>query len=93
MYEIVPSPKFKREFRKLPPEVQDLVTELGEAQRANPFPEGYDIRKMKGERHLWRIRLNTEYGSYRYVFLFSRRERLIIQKSIRLRKDVYRKRT
>ena len=48
---------------------------------------------MKGERHLWRIRLNTEYGSYRYVFLFSRRERLIIQKSIRLRKDVYRKRT
>ena len=33
-----------------------------------------------------------DHGSYRYVFLFSRRERLIIQKSIRLRKDVYRKR-
>lgn len=89
-YEIIPSPKFRRELRKLPGEVQRQIAQLEELQRITPFPEGYDIKKMKGERKLWRIRLNTRYGSFRYVFLVSRREKLIIQKSIRLRKEAYR---
>jgi len=90
-YEIIPSPRFKRQLKKLPEEVQERIAQVERLQRTTPFPQGYDIRKMKGERKLWRIRLNTRHGSFRYVFLISHRERLIIQKSIRLRKDVYRK--
>jgi mRNA-degrading endonuclease RelE of RelBE toxin-antitoxin system len=89
-YEIIPSSKFKRELKKLSEEVQKKIAQLEELQRTTPFPEGYDIKKMKGERKLWRIRLNTRYGSFRYVFLVSRRENMIIQKSIRLRKEAYR---
>ena len=65
------------------------MEEVEELQRTTPFPKGYDLKKMKGERRLWRIRLNTSHGSFRYVFLVSHSEKVVIQKSIALRKDVY----
>ncbi|MGQ9627177.1 MAG: hypothetical protein ACUVV0_09785 [Anaerolineae bacterium] len=47
------------------------------------------MKKLKIERGLWRIRFNTAHGSFRYVFWVSRSERIIVQKSIVLRKDAY----
>lgn len=88
-YEVIPGPKFKRQLKKLPPEVRERVEEIEELQRITPFPKGYDLKKMKGGRGLWRIRLNTSHGSFRYVFLVSHAERVVIQKSIALRKDAY----
>ena len=88
-YEVIPGPKFRRQLKKLPPEVQERVKEIEELQRTTPFPKGYDLKKMKGERGLWRIRLNTRHGSFRYVFLVSHSEKVVIQKSIAVRKDAY----
>ena len=89
VYEVVPGSKFRRQLKKLPPEVRERVGEVEELQRTTPCPKGYDLKKMKGERGLWRIRLNTSHGSFRYVFLVSHCEKVVIQKSIALRKDAY----
>ena len=89
MYEVVPGSKFRRQLKKLPLEVRERVEEIKELQRTTPLPKGYDLKKMKGERGLWRIRLNTSHGSFRYVFLVSQSEKVVIQKSIALRKDAY----
>jgi mRNA-degrading endonuclease RelE of RelBE toxin-antitoxin system len=89
LYEIVPSSKFRRQLKKLSQEVQERVKEVEELQRTTPFPKGYDLKNMKGEKGLWRIRLNTSQGSFRYVFLVSHSEKVVIQKSIALRKDAY----
>lgn len=88
-YEVIPGPKFRRQLKKLPQQVRERVKEIEELQRTTPFPEGYDLKKMKGERGLWRTRLNTSHGSFRYVFLVSHSEKVVIQKSIALRKDAY----
>ena len=88
-YEIVPSSKFRRQLKKLSQEVQERVKEVEGLQCTTPFPKGYDLKKMKGEKGLWRIRLNTSQGSFRYVFLVSHSEKVVIQKSVALRKDAY----
>ena len=88
-YEVVPGSKFGRQLKKLPQEVRERVKEIEALQRTTPFLEGYDLKKMKGEKGLWRIRLDTSYGSFRYVFLVSHSEKVVIQKSIALRKDAY----
>jgi mRNA-degrading endonuclease RelE of RelBE toxin-antitoxin system len=50
VYEVVPGSKFRRQLKKLPPEVRERVEEIEELQRTTPFPKGYDLKKMKGER-------------------------------------------
>jgi len=49
-YEVIPGPKFRRQLKKLPQQVRERVKEIEELQRTTPFPEGYDLKKMKGER-------------------------------------------
>jgi len=76
-------------LKKLPKEIRSFISEISEVQKSNPFPEGYDLKKMKGAKNLWRVRFNTRHGSFRYVFEVNSTSKLIMQKGVVLRKDVY----
>ena len=88
-YKVISSSKFERQLKKLPKEVVSFITEISEVQKSNPFPEGYDLKKMKGFKNPWRVRFNTKHGSFRYVFEVNNSNKMILQKSVVLRKDVY----
>jgi mRNA-degrading endonuclease RelE of RelBE toxin-antitoxin system len=88
-YKVISGSKFERQLKKLPKEVGSFITEISEVQKNNPFPEEYDLKKMKGFKNLWRVRFNTKYGSFRHVFEVDSSNKMILQKSVVLRKDVY----
>jgi mRNA-degrading endonuclease RelE of RelBE toxin-antitoxin system len=88
-YKVISGSKFERQLKKLPKEIGSFIAEISEAQKSNPFPEGYDLKKMKGFKNLWRVRFNTKHGSFRYVFEVNNSNKMILQKSVVLRKDVY----
>jgi len=88
-YKVIPSSKFERQLKKLPKEIRSFISEISEVQKSNPFPEGYDLKKMKGTKNLWRVRFNNRHGSFRYVFEVNSTSKRIMQKGVVLRKDVY----
>jgi len=88
-YRVIPSSKFERQLKNLPKEIRSFIAEISEVQKITPFPEEYDLRKMKGAKNLWRVRFNTKHGSFRYVFEVDKSSKIVLQKSVVLRKDAY----
>ena len=86
---VIPSSKFERQLKKLPKEIRSFIAEISEVQKITPFPKGCDLRKMKGAKNLWRVRFNTKHGSFRYVFEIDSSNKMVLQKSVVLRKDAY----
>jgi mRNA interferase RelE/StbE len=71
-----------KEFRSLPEQIQERVSEAVEKLRLDPFPPG--ARKLVGPGKLYRLRI----GSYRLVYRIE--ESGIFITRIRHRKDAYR---
>jgi len=88
-YKVIPGSKFGRQLKKLSKEIQSFIAEISEFQKITPYPQGYDLKKMKGSKNLWRVRFNTKHGSFRYVFEVDKSNKMVLQKSVVLRKDAY----
>lgn len=75
-----------KEFNKLSVKLQDRMLEAFHILSQNPFSEFLDIKKLKGEDHLYRIRV----GSYRLVYEIQKQVLKVIIIKIGDRKEVYR---
>lgn len=76
----------KKEFERLPKNIQDQVVEAVQFLSENPFSELLKIKKLKGAETLFRIRI----GSYRVVYNVQRSVLTVIVIKIGHRKEVYR---
>ncbi|MEI6535320.1 MAG: type II toxin-antitoxin system RelE/ParE family toxin [Verrucomicrobiaceae bacterium] len=74
----------RKELEKLPPPIAERIFVRIEALATNPRPAG--SLKLKGEDHLWRIRV----GDYRVIYGIRDREWIVDVSIVRHRKDVYR---
>lgn len=76
----------KKEFDRIPSDIQNKVVEALSILSQNPFSEFLKIKKLKGADELYRIRL----GDYRLVYEVRRHILVIIVIKIGHRKDIYR---
>ena len=74
----------RKELEKLSRPISERILGRIEALAANPRPAG--SLKLKGEDHLWRIRV----GDYRVIYEIRDRELIVDVSIVRHRKDVYR---
>ena len=72
-----------REFSSLPKDVQARAVKIFNILQIDPFSEILKIRKLKGHRDLFRIRV----GDYRIIYKIEEPSILIVR--IRHRKNVY----
>ncbi|MBW3670186.1 MAG: type II toxin-antitoxin system RelE/ParE family toxin [Acidobacteria bacterium] len=83
-YEVIVAASASREIEDLPRSVARRVYERLEALASEPRPHG--VKKLKGERELWRIRV----GDYRVVYAIDDDTRTIDVVRARHRSKVYR---
>ncbi len=70
--EIYYSPKFAREYKKLPKEVKDLAEKQEKIFRKNPFDPRLDTHKRTGR--LKEFRAFSIDGRYRIIFEFAKKD-------------------
>lgn len=75
----------KKEYDKLPQGVKAKINEVLSVLSRNPYSELLNIKKLKGEDSLFRVRL----GDYRVVYLIENKKLIIVVIKIGHRKDVY----
>ena len=73
---------FKKEFRKLPKNVQETVLKTLEKAADNPYAGKRLEGKLEG---LWRYRA----GKYRIVYLIDEKESVVVFLDVGLRKSIY----
>jgi mRNA interferase RelE/StbE len=83
-YAVEFTPQARREFDKLPDDVQDILELRLDALSLSPRPPG--MKKMAGTDDLFRIRV----GDYRIVYRIKDRVLLIVVMHVGHRKEVYR---
>ena len=76
----------KKEFENLPKKIQDRVVESLTLLRVNPFTDLLQIKKLKGESQLFRVRL----GDYRLLYEIRKKVLLVLVIKIGHRKEIYR---
>lgn len=81
-YSIFLTPRAARDYRKLPKEVQERISQALEKLRENPRPHGCE--KVKGFDG-WRIRI----GDYHVIFKIDDENKTVTVTRIGHRKDVY----
>jgi mRNA interferase RelE/StbE len=84
-YEIIITRDAKKEFRKLPNDVQENIFDHISNLKVEPRPSG--CKKLKGEIDYWRIRV----GKYRVIYSIEDNILRIEVIKIGHRKDVYKK--
>jgi len=62
---LYPTEKFKKQYRKLPPVIQDLVKKQLAFLLSNPKHPSLNIKKMNDPRNIWEGRVTY---SYRFTF-------------------------
>ncbi len=86
MFEIKVSHRFAKDAKSLPKTIKDKIPGLLEHMGRNPVPvEQYDVKKMKGERSIYRIRL----GDYRLIYSVDFLKKEIILLKIGKRENIY----
>lgn len=76
----------RKELDKLSERVQERIADLLKMLAINPFSELLQVKKLKGERDLYRARV----GDYRVVYCVINSEVHVVVIKIGHRKDVYR---
>ncbi|NUN68248.1 MAG: type II toxin-antitoxin system RelE/ParE family toxin [Bacteroidetes bacterium] len=73
----------RKELEQIPDSACERILSAVESLSQHPFPSG--CKKLRGERHLWRIRV----GDYRIVYSVLSDQLIIEIIRIRHRKEVY----
>lgn len=73
-----------KEYKKLPSDVQSRILTTLRILQIDPFAEILNIRKIRGRRNLFRIRM----GEYRLIYSIENQSTLLIIR-VRHRKDAY----
>ena len=78
--------RVKKQLRKLPKHIERKFWSLVEELKKNPIPaRKYDIEKLKGYEHTYRVRL----GDYRVIYEIQVKEGRIVVHAILPRENVY----
>jgi len=77
--------QFKKDFKKVPINIQTSAYKKSEKLRINILDKSLSIRKLRFKNNLWRMRINQ----YRLIYSFN--EDKIILHRILHRKDIYKK--
>lgn len=77
----------KKEFGKLPQQIQDKVLEAVRILSQNPFSEFLKIKKLKGAPSLYRVRIDD----YRLVYEVEEKILTVVIIKIGHRKEVFRR--
>ncbi|MBI4358640.1 MAG: type II toxin-antitoxin system RelE/ParE family toxin [Candidatus Omnitrophica bacterium] len=59
--------RFKKDFRRLPHEIQDRTAKVFELFRSNPRHPSLHVKKMEGTQDIWELRVSD---NYRITFQF-----------------------
>ncbi len=87
MFKIIVSTHASKDVKGIPAEIRMRIAELVEYLERNPVPvEKYDVKKLKGERGLYRVR----FGSYRLIYSVDFVKKEIIIVKIGKRENIYR---
>lgn len=86
-YEIKFTKSAKKEFRKLNKDVRSKVLEALNFLSLNPYTELLDIKKLKHQDELFRVRI----GRHRLVYTIENKLLIVTIIKIGHRKDMYRK--
>ena len=86
MYKLFVTPQYEKDFKKLPPTLQEKIDKLVQLLKKNPLNPLLKPRKLKGFKiSLYRVKI----GPYRLVYSFNKTS--IILHRVAHRKDIYRK--
>ncbi len=86
MLEIIATPQFRKDLKKIPLDVIDYAEEIIEKLCRNPLDSTLDIKKLKRIKPpVWRVKI----GKYRLIYSFTKTSLLLHR--IRHRKDIYKK--
>lgn len=85
-YSVALTKSARKEFNSLPSKIQSRVTDVLKLLEINPFSDLLQIKKLKGEEHLYRTRV----GDYRVVYEIRRNLVCIVVIKIGHRKEIYR---
>lgn len=81
-YDVLLPPPARRDFRKLPPEVQPRIRR---ALRSLKNPRSVDAKKLSDSKNRWRIRE----GDYRIIYQVNHAEKQVVVLSIAHRREAY----
>lgn len=81
-YKIIFTKSFKREFRKLPKDIQEIILATIEKVTSNPYLGKKLSGKLEGQ---WRYRA----GKYRLIYLINEKDSAIVFLDVGLRKSIY----
>ena len=81
-YKIIFTKSFKKEFRKLPKDVQEPILKTLEKATINPYSGKKLSGKLEG---LWRSRS----GKYRLIYLVDEKDSAVVFLDVGLRKSIY----
>ena len=85
-YTIEFTPRARRDFKALPPEVQKRMQPRINALAEQPRPSG--VTALKGEPDLLRLRV----GDYRLIYRVAEERRMVVLAKIGHRRDIYKRR-
>lgn len=85
MYSVKFTKRALKELNQLPKDARNSVIESLELLQVNPYAEILQVKKLRGQRNLYRIRI----GNYRVIYEIYGGMLVIIVVRIGHRKDVY----
>ena len=86
MFRVIVSNAARKGAKKMPKEMKEKVLELLDVLESTPIPvDNYDIKKMKGLKNTYRIRI----GDYRVVYQVDFSDKVVSVIKIEKREVVY----
>ena len=86
-YEIIITNQAIKQIKSLPAKIKDRIREILDVLQEYPIPiKRYDVKKIKGERYTYRIRV----GKYRVIYEIDERSKEIRILGVSHRKKAYR---
>jgi len=88
MYRVFISLRAERNLKSIPKRERSRIIQVIESLKTSYFPEHFDIKKLKGYRNSYRIRV----GGWRIIYQVDFEQREILVGAILLRKHAYTRR-
>lgn len=85
MREIIVTQKFEKDFQKVPPVIKLKTEKIIQDFKRNLFFKNLDIKKLKGFKKFWRIKINQ---NWRLIYMITPNSIKLLR--IKHRKDIYR---
>ena len=73
-WEIIIPKRTEKRMDKFPEKIRDLVYLFIEALHETPFPQGFNIEKLRGTRNCFR----AKFGDYRIIYCVYKKSKTII---------------